>query len=87
WWEDVQNALQHLRDLGYEEIAVAGLSLGGGLGLKLAYSENIKAIIPMCAPMFFDNTTQLTQGYKTFAKEYKQLEGKSDDIIKQEVKE
>lgn len=87
WWEDVQNALQHLRDLGYEEIAVAGLSLGGVLGLKLAYSENIKAIIPMCAPMFFDNTTQLTQGYKTFAKEYKQLEGKSDDIIKQEVKE
>ena len=37
WWEDVLQGLEHLRDLGYEEIAVAGLSLGGVLGLKLAY--------------------------------------------------
>lgn len=85
WWEDVQNALQHLRNLGYEEIAVAGLSLGGVLGLKLAYSEKVKAIIPMCAPAYFDNETQLTQGFKLFAKEYKQLEDKDNATIKQEV--
>ncbi|GGB35978.1 alpha/beta fold hydrolase [Virgibacillus dakarensis] len=85
WWEDVQEALQHLRDLGHAEIAVAGLSLGGVLGLKLAYLEKLQAVIPMCAPMFFDNATQLTQGFKSFAKEYKQLEGKNDDTIKQEV--
>src|SRR5699024_508457 len=47
WWEDVRNALRHLRDLGYKDLAVAGLSLGGVLGLKLAYSENIKAVMPM----------------------------------------
>ncbi|MEN1967262.1 alpha/beta fold hydrolase [Lentibacillus sp. N15] len=87
WWEDVENALQHLHDLGHEEIAVAGLSLGGVLGLKLAYSEKIKAIIPMCAPMFFDNKTQLTRGFKTFAKEYKQLEGKDVATVKQEVED
>ncbi|MGY0693591.1 alpha/beta hydrolase [Virgibacillus sp. FSP13] len=87
WWEDVQNALKHLRDLGYQEIAVAGLSLGGVLGLKLAYSEKLKAVIPMCAPMFFDNETQLTQGFKTFAKEYKQLEEKEATVIEQEVAE
>ncbi|SHF85988.1 alpha/beta hydrolase [Ornithinibacillus halophilus] len=85
WWEDVQKALNHLKELGYEEIAVAGLSLGGVLGLKLAYSENIKAIIPMCAPMFFDNETQLTIGFKAFSKEFKQLEGKNDDSINHEV--
>ena len=87
WWEDVMRALNHLRDLGYKEIAVAGLSLGGVLGLKLAYSENIKAVIPMCTPMFFDNETQLTAGFKSFATEYKQLERKDKNTIKQEVEE
>ncbi|MFD2045057.1 alpha/beta hydrolase [Ornithinibacillus salinisoli] len=85
WWEDVMQAFQHLKDLGYQEIAVAGLSLGGVMGLKLAYSENIKAIIPMCAPMFFDNEKQLTIGFKQFSKEFKQLEEKDDSTISQEV--
>ncbi|MBP2078067.1 alpha/beta hydrolase [Oceanobacillus polygoni] len=85
WWEDVNQALQHLKDLGYEEIAVAGLSLGGVLGLKLAYSTSIKAMIPMCAPMFFDNETQLSQGFKAFSKEFKQLEGKDEATIEREV--
>lgn len=85
WWEDVQYAFNHLKDLGYEEIAVAGLSLGGVLSLKLAYSENVKAVIPMCAPMFFDNEKQLTTGFQQFSKEYKQLEGKDEEIISDEV--
>ncbi|MEN2768488.1 alpha/beta hydrolase [Ornithinibacillus xuwenensis] len=85
WWEDVQHAFLHLKDLGYDEIAVAGLSLGGVLGLKLSYSENIKAVIPMCAPMFFDNEKQLTSGFQVFSKEYKQLEGKDDETITEEV--
>lgn len=85
WWEDVTCAYSHLQELGYREIAVAGLSLGGVLGLKLAYSEQIKGVISMCAPMFFDNETQLTKGFKTFAKEYKQLEGKKSDTIEEEV--
>lgn len=85
WWEDVTNAYAHLQDLGYTEIAVAGLSLGGVLGLKLAYSEKLKAIITMCAPMFFDNRTQLTQGFKQFSKEYKQLEKKDEATIHSEI--
>ncbi|MEC5425344.1 alpha/beta fold hydrolase [Virgibacillus sp. C22-A2] len=85
WWEDVQKGYQHLIDLGYEEVAVAGLSLGGVLGLKLAYTEKVKAIITMCAPMFFDNETQLTKGFKFFSKEYKQLEGKDEATIKDEL--
>lgn len=85
WWEDVQNAYQHLLDLGYEEIAVAGLSLGGVLGLRLSYNTKVKAVIPMCTPMFFDNETELTVGFKAFSKEYKQLSGKNDSSIKEEV--
>jgi carboxylesterase len=87
WWADVKEALNHLRELGYEKIAVAGLSLGGVLGLKLAYSEPIKGIISMCAPMFFDNEEQLTQGFQFKAKQYKQLEGKDKETIEKEVKE
>ncbi|MFD1038811.1 alpha/beta hydrolase [Virgibacillus byunsanensis] len=87
WWEDVEEAFQHLQELGYKEIAVAGLSLGGVLGLKLAYSKKLKAVIPMCSPMFFDNETQLTKGFKFFSKEYKQLEGKDEKTIKEELDE
>ncbi len=52
WWEDAVNAYNHLKELGYSEIAVAGLSLGGVMSLKLAYSKQVKGVIPMCAPMF-----------------------------------
>src|SRR5690625_1262738 len=45
WWEDVQAAYQYLQELGYKEIAIAGLSLGGVLGLKLAYSQKTKSVI------------------------------------------
>lgn len=86
WWKDVQEALEHLKSLGYEEIAVAGLSLGGVFGLKLAYSTRIKAVIPMCTPMFFDNETQLTEGLASFSTEYKQLEKKEQTTIEKEVK-
>ena len=71
--------------MGYQKIAVAGLSLGGVLGLKLAYSEAIKGIVPMCTPMFFDNETQLTKGFEIFSTQYKEVEGKDKDTIKREV--
>lgn len=85
WWEDVVAAYEHLQSLGYEEIAVAGLSMGGVLGLKLATERKVKAVIPMCAPMFFDNQTQLTKGFQLFAKQYKQLEKKDKETIKKEI--
>lgn len=86
WWADVKEAVNHLKESGYDEIAVAGLSLGGVLGLKLGYSMPVKGIIPMCSPMFFDNSSQLTKGFQTFAKEYKQLEGKEPEAIEEEVR-
>ncbi len=41
----------------------------------------------MCSPMFFDNEEQLTQGFRFKAKQYKQLEGKDQETIRQEVEE
>ncbi|GAA0589254.1 carboxylesterase [Virgibacillus siamensis] len=87
WWEDVENAYNHLKELGYKEIAVAGLSLGGVLTLKLAYSNQVKGLVTMCAPMFFDNETELTKGFQAKAKEFKQLEGKDAETVDQEVNE
>ncbi|WP_226580400.1 alpha/beta hydrolase [Halobacillus litoralis] len=87
WWSDVQQAINHLRELGYEKIAVAGLSLGGVLGLKAAYSQPIKGLVTMCSPMFFDNEKQLTKGFEFKARQYKQLEGKDQETIEQEVQE
>lgn len=87
FYTDVLAAFNHLKKLGYQEIAIAGLSLGGALGLKLAYSDKIKAIITMCTPMFFDNEDQLTAGFNTFANEYKQLERKDKATIDQEIAE
>lgn len=81
WWEDTLKAYNHLRDLGYEQIAVAGLSLGGALSLKLANCEKVKGVIPMCTPMFFDNEAQLTYAFSMFARQYKQLEQKDEDEI------
>lgn len=85
WWDDVLQAYYHLQELGYNEIAVAGLSLGGALALKLASCQKVNGIITMCSPMYFDNTEQLTQGFRLFAKQYKQFQKKEADIIKTEL--
>lgn len=87
WWNDVQNAYKHLIELGYKEIAIAGLSMGGVLGLKLACSAPIKAIIPMCAPVFYDNEQKLKAAFKMFARQYKQFEKKDKEVINHEVEE
>ncbi len=76
-----------LKDKGYEKIAVAGLSLGGVLGLKLAYSYPVKGVVTMCSPMFFDNETQLNKGFKLYARQHKQLQGKDNQAIEEELAE
>src|SRR5690625_1822891 len=86
WWEDVLQAYNHLQDLGYEEIAVAGLSLGGVLGLNLASTKDVKGITTMAAPMYFDNKDKLLIAFRGFAKQYKQLEQKSSPVIEQEIR-
>jgi carboxylesterase len=85
WYEDVVTAYQQLKQDGYDKIAVLGLSLGGVLSLKLATENPVVGVGTMCSPMFFDNKTQLTKGFRYFASQYKQKEGKSSDVITEEV--
>src|SRR5690625_323411 len=87
WWEDVQAAYQELKDKGYQKIAVAGLSLGGLLGLKLTYSNAVLGMIPMCTPMIVDENHRLDDGFRFYATQYKEREGKEKETITQEVDE
>ena len=85
WWLDVQKAYNELKDKGYDEIAVAGLSLGGALSLKLGYSLPVKGIIPMCAPVRLRSRDNLYKGVLAFARNYKKMEGKPAAQIEAEV--
>ncbi|MFB4164516.1 alpha/beta hydrolase [Alteribacillus sp. JSM 102045] len=88
WWQDVERAWQKLKNDGYEEIAVAGLSLGGLMTLKVAYTYQVKGIIPMCAPMTItENKERLYNGVLQYAKEYKQLEKKDEEEVEKEMEE
>jgi carboxylesterase len=86
WWQDVINGYEHLKNMGHNEIAVVGLSLGGVFSLKLGYTVPIKGIIPMCAPMYIKSEETMYQGILEYAKEYKNHEGKSPEQIEEEMR-
>jgi carboxylesterase len=83
----VINGYNYLKNLGHEEIAVGGLSLGGVFSLKLGYTVPIKGIIPMCAPMYIKSEEVMYQGILDYAREYKVREGKTAEQIQLEMNE
>ncbi|WP_391116886.1 alpha/beta hydrolase [Psychrobacillus sp. L3] len=85
WWQDVMAAYDHLKATGYEEIAVAGLSLGGIFSLKLGYTVPVKGIVTMCSPMSMKTTDIMFEGVLKYAREYKKYEGKTEEQIEEEV--
>lgn len=86
WWQDVEAAYNQLKEAGYEEIAVAGLSLGGVFTLKTGYTYPVKGLVTMCAPMFMKTTDLMYEGVVKYAKEYKKYEGKEAAVIEEEMK-
>lgn len=87
WWQDVVEGYEYLKEIGHEEIAVAGLSLGGVFSLKLGYNVPVKGIIPMCAPMYIKSEEVMYQGILDYAREYKRFERKTEEQIAQEMEE
>jgi carboxylesterase len=87
WWEDVIGGYNHLKEKGYDEIAVVGLSLGGVFSLKLATEQPVKAVVPMCAPMYIKSEEVMYKGVCEYAEEYKKREQKSPETIEQEMEE
>ena len=86
WWKDVMDGYEFLKNKGHEEIAVAGLSLGGVFSLKLGYTVPIKGIVPMCAPMYIKSEEVMYEGILEYAREYKRFEGKTEEQIEEEMK-
>ncbi|MEK4090850.1 MULTISPECIES: alpha/beta hydrolase [unclassified Viridibacillus] len=87
WWEDVLQGYNTLKEAGYEEIAVAGLSLGGVFSLRLGYTLPIKGIATMCAPMSMHTTDLMFEGVLKYARDFKKFIGKKPDEIEQEISE
>lgn len=85
WWEDVKAAYDYLRELGHEEIAVGGLSLGGVYSLKLAYNKPVKGLFTMCSPMETQNEEKLYKGVAAYARKYKQNEQKPAEQVESEM--
>ena len=85
WWCDVVEGYRYLKEQGYVEIAVAGLSLGGVYALKLALNEPIKGVVTMCSPMSMRTTEIMFQGVLEYARTYKKREGKNADEIEREI--
>jgi carboxylesterase len=85
WWQDAIGGYEFLKNEGYEEIAVAGLSLGGVFSLKIGYTVPVMGIVPMCAPMYIKTEEIMYHGVLEYAKEYKRMEGKPPEQIESEV--
>lgn len=85
WWEDVLAAHQQLKDAGYEEIAVAGLSLGGVFSLKLAAEFPFKGVVTMCAPMTMKTTDVMYGGVLKYARDYKKFAGMDEEQIERDM--
>ncbi|HSI65823.1 MAG TPA: carboxylesterase [Planococcus sp. (in: firmicutes)] len=86
WWKDVEGAYQTLKDEGFDEIAVIGLSLGGVFTLKVGYTFPVKGLVTMCAPMYMKTTDLMYQGVLKYAEDYKKFEGKEEAAIEEEMK-
>lgn len=85
WWQDVLDAYDHLKSLGYEEIAVAGLSLGGLFSLKLGHNRPLKGIVAMSTPTRMDSSSPIIQGFLDYVRNYKKYEGKTPEQIDAEM--
>ncbi|TDL90294.1 carboxylesterase [Vibrio vulnificus] len=85
WWQDVLNGYQLLKDEGFKNIAVIGLSLGGVFALKVGQELKINGVVTMSVPIHREATFLQKRVYH-YAKGYKQLEGKNEEQINLEMK-
>lgn len=85
WYKDVLDGYEFLAQHGYDEIAVAGLSLGGVFALKLSLNRSVKGIVTMCAPMYIKTEGNMYQGVLDYARQFKKYEGKDEATIESEM--
>ncbi|EOB7756223.1 alpha/beta hydrolase [Staphylococcus aureus] len=89
WFKDALDGYDYLVEQGYDEIVVAGLSLGGDFALKLSLNRDVKGIVTMCAPMGapMGGKTEgaIYEGFLEYARNFKKYEGKNQETIDNEM--
>ncbi|MBF0812838.1 alpha/beta hydrolase [Staphylococcus sp. mip270_02] len=85
WLKDALDGYDFLVDKGYDEIVVAGLSLGGCYALKLSLNRDVKGIVTMCSPMYIKTEGAMFEGVLQYARNFKKYEGKDEATIQKEM--
>src|SRR5699024_5465888 len=85
WYKDAIDGYEFLVDKGYDEIVVAGLSLGGCYALKISLDRDVKGIITMCSPMHIKTEGAMIDGVLTYARNFKKYEGKEKAYIEKDI--
>ncbi|UTT55562.1 alpha/beta hydrolase [Staphylococcus equorum] len=85
WFKEALDGYDFLVEKGYDEIVVAGLSLGGCYALKLSLNRDVKGIITMCSPMYIKTEGSMFDGVLEYARNFKKYEGKDETTIKKEM--
>ncbi|MBI5974091.1 alpha/beta hydrolase [Staphylococcus canis] len=87
WYKDALDGYEYLVEKGYDEIAVAGLSLGGVFTLKLSLNRSVKGIVTMCTPMYIKTEGSMYEGVLEYARNFKKYEGKDEATIEKEMEQ
>lgn len=86
WFKQALEAYDFLADKGYDNIFVAGVSLGGVIALKLAEQREVTGIGTIASPMFMKDTRTLHEQFIVYAEKYlKMFEQKSPEEIEKEI--
>ena len=81
WVQDGKEALAFLRDKGYEEIAVFGLSLGGIVATTLLIEEDVKGGGVFASPVVSGFSNNVPENFMEWYESMKKQEGYSKEEI------
>lgn len=85
WWRDAEEGYRFLYAQGCDQIAVAGVSLGGVFALRLGMEYPVTGVVSMCAPITGKSADELFERILGYARSYKTFEGKTPDLIQSEI--
>lgn len=89
WVNDGKEALQFLRDKGYEEIGAFGLSLGGTMATRLLLDEPVIAGGTFCSPVVNTGQSNVPSSFWAFYEKMKKELGHTQsriEVMKEEAK-
>ncbi|WP_080147023.1 alpha/beta hydrolase [Marinilactibacillus piezotolerans] len=81
WKKDGEKAYQYLKDKGYDEIAVFGLSLGGVVATHLMLTKDVKAAGTFSSPVISNEHSHVPRNFMMWYEYMKKNEGYSKEEI------